>query len=160
MTTNIEMAGKLAREVALQVITLRKANVETDFDPVEIPEELAVSQQYRCAFEKVQETDGIRIDVLIDFTFFAKGIVDGNTVGDVFKLDATFLLVYRTAGDFEVEADCYRYFAEINGPYNCWPYWRELVQTATGRAGLSGFTIPVFRPVSKDVSVAGCEPIG
>lgn len=43
-------------------------------------------------------------------------------------------------GEKNIEA-----FAKINGIYNAWPYWRELVQNLTCRMGILPITVPVFR---------------
>jgi len=38
-----------------------------------------------------------------------------------------------------------RHFAETNGLYNAWPYWREFVQNTAARMSLPGLTVPVLR---------------
>lgn len=145
MTTNIELAKQIARHVTLESISLKKAVIESDLIDG-LPDEVGLSQQYRCRFEKVETADAIKLRVFVDFQFFAKRILDGAETGDAASLDATFVLSYLLPQAFDAEERCYSQFAEVNGPYNVWPYWRELVQTATGRIGLSGITVPVFRP--------------
>jgi len=36
-------------------------------------------------------------------------------------------------------------FANSNGLFNAWPYWRELAQTSLGRLGIFGIIIPLLR---------------
>ena len=36
-------------------------------------------------------------------------------------------------------------FADLNGVFNAWPYFREFVQSATVRMGLPAFVVPVLR---------------
>lgn len=36
-------------------------------------------------------------------------------------------------------------FANLNGVFNAWPYFREFLQNATTRMGLPPFVLPVFR---------------
>lgn len=61
------------------------------------------------------------------------------------SLLAAFDLLYDLpkAKDFAA-ADLSR-FANVNGVYNAWPYWRELVQSITVRMGLPPIVLPVFR---------------
>lgn len=151
MTTNIELAKRIAQHVELDSIVLRRAHVEADFDPQRIPDEIGLSQQYRCEYDVSEQHTTGRISVTVDFKFYAKKIEDGQELGNVVALDAAFLLIYSAPIALDVEERCFKHFSEVNGPYNAWPYWRELVQTATGRVGLSGLTVPVYRPVASEV---------
>lgn len=156
MTTNLQLAQKIASKVQLEVVSLRAATVETNFDPMDIPKQIGLSQQYRCTFASDHIEGQHQIRVTVDFKFFAKHVEDDVALDDAMTLDASFLLVY-TASDLDgVEDHCFKHFADVNGPYNAWPYWRELVQTATGRVGLSGITIPVFRPIAVQVHHEDC----
>jgi hypothetical protein len=60
-------------------------------------------------------------------------------------IQATFLVSYAIEKPQEFSASHYQAFARINGIYNTWPYWREYVQSVTGRMGLPPLTLPVFR---------------
>lgn len=73
----------------------------------------------------------------------ASGEVDAEEVA---KLEAEFLLAYRLPNEVKPEPDALDYFAQLNGTYNAWPYWRELVHTVSGRAGLAALVVPVFHP--------------
>lgn len=155
MTTNLQLAQKIASKVQLEIVSLRAATVETGFDPMDIPKQIGLSQQYRCSYVTDQSEGQHSIRVTVDFKFFAKQVENDVALEDAMTLDASFLLVYTAANLDGVEDHCFKHFADVNGPYNAWPYWRELVQTATGRVGLSGITIPVFRPFAVDVE-DGC----
>ena len=41
-------------------------------------------------------------------------------------------------------------FAEVNGPYNAWPYIREIFQTTVSRMGLPALILPLYRVGSED----------
>lgn len=71
--------------------------------------------------------------------------------GRVVDLSATFLATYRIEEAASFPADALQHFADLKGTYNVWPYWRELVHTFTGRAGLSGIVVPVFKPPVRPV---------
>ncbi len=56
-------------------------------------------------------------------------------------LEATYTVPSeRTFSSKQINA-----FATTNGMLNVWPYWREFVQSITGRAGLPPLTLPLFR---------------
>lgn len=150
MTTNIQLARQVARFVQLRSITLKSAHVESFFDPAKVPPTVRISQQHRCNFSEASENEQRAINVVAEFQFEASN--DGDEAQkEVAKLTATFLLVYSLPTEASFEERCLKYFAELNGPYNAWPYWRELVQTATGRIGLSGIMVPLYRPVGVEV---------
>ncbi len=89
------------------------------------------------------DTDNNVIFVIADFNLkaFVKNISE-----PVVLIHASFLLCYDFKDEFEKYPDeAYKAFAEMNGVFNAWPYWREYVQNATVRMGLSALTIPVFR---------------
>lgn len=150
MTTNIQLARQVASRVQLESITLKRAVIDSDIDVEALPESLVLEQQHRSAFSRQKKGDSHFVTVLVEFQFFARES-NADSASDLVKLDAEFKLSYSIDGAEEIEDRCFHHFAELNGPYNAWPYWRELVQSATGRVGLSGITVPVFRPISKRV---------
>lgn len=66
-------------------------------------------------------------------------------------LSATFLATYRLEGAGAYPRDALQHFAELNGTYHVWPYWRELVQSLAGRAGLPSVVVPVFKPQVRQI---------
>ncbi len=62
-------------------------------------------------------------------------------------IDASFVLTYKIDSFKGLTQKGFEQFANLNGIYNAWPYWRELVQNTIARMGLSSLTIPVFRIV-------------
>ena len=65
----------------------------------------------------------------------------------VLTMDASFVLTYQIDSFEGLTQEGYKQFANLNGIYNAWPYWREFVQSIIGRMGLPPLTIPVFRIV-------------
>jgi hypothetical protein len=154
VTTNIELAKKISKHVDLLLVTLRKADIRADFDPFEIPDDMELTQKYRCGYDTSTHADNGRLAVFVELAFSAreKGEITNEEStevelgSEVVALDATFLLVYALDSSIDLDPKCVEHFANVNGPYNVWPYWRELVQTAAGRVGLGNITVPVFRP--------------
>jgi len=65
----------------------------------------------------------------------------------VLTMDASFVLTYQIDSFEGLTQEGFKQFANLNGIYNAWPYWREFVQNMIGRMGLPPLTIPVFRIV-------------
>jgi len=72
--------------------------------------------------------------------------------GALVELTAIFLATYRLEGAHAYPHDALQHFAELNGTYNVWPYWRELVQSFAGRAGLPDIVVPVFKPRVRELA--------
>lgn len=60
-------------------------------------------------------------------------------------IEATFILIYKAKTLEGLKEENFKAFADTNGIYNAWPYWREFVQNTIARMGLPPLTIPVFR---------------
>lgn len=160
MATNMELAGKVARHVRLNSISLRSAHVESKFDPDGPPSAMEFDQMYRANLESVNYESTGRVVIVVDFKFMARNF-DGEEPSDAVTLDAAYSLIYELDSSTDIDERCFKYFAEVNGPYNAWPYWRELVQSVTGRVGLAGVTVPVYHPKPErvgDNDLADCDP--
>lgn len=153
MTTNIELAKQVADHVALQSVTLKSATIDTALDPLALPGQVGMTQGYRSNFERVPTNDRDKLVVTVDFKFNAKE--EDDSPSELVALTASFCLIYWLEPNVSIEDRCFRHFAEVNGPYNAWPYWRELVQSVTGRVGMAGVTIPVFRVTATAVDIPG-----
>jgi hypothetical protein len=144
MATNLDRAALVARQVQLETVVLGSATVNSVLDPLAPPPVLRVEQGYRTRYDLAPEHPD-RLVVRVEFQLSAQGEANGPDQ-DVVTLAAEYLLVYAIPDAAAQPADAMEHFAELNGPYNAWPYWRELVQTVTGRVGLSAIVVPVFRP--------------
>jgi hypothetical protein len=86
-----------------------------------------------------------RIHVYPGFRFEAFN--EGSEDRAVITVDATFVLTYALENFDGIRKSGYQQFADLNGVYNAWPYWREFVQTTITRMGLPALVLPVFRIV-------------
>lgn len=60
-------------------------------------------------------------------------------------VECHFLVSYDFNGGGELDEECLSLFAQHNVPFNVWPYWREIVQSACGRMGLPRIILPPHR---------------
>lgn len=61
-------------------------------------------------------------------------------------IEAEFAILYSISSTEGLDEPNFKAFGELNGVFNCWPYWREYVQQTTTRMGLPPLVIPVYRP--------------
>ena len=150
VTPNIDLAREVAKHVALSSVSLKSAHIESFLAPgATLLEPIDITQQHRCSFDEKSIDDKREIHVVAEFKFSASK--EAGKDGELVRFEATFVLVYALPAGATYEPRCVQHFAELNGVYNAWPYWREIVHSATGRVGLSGIVLPVYRPVSKQV---------
>jgi len=88
------------------------------------------------------EDQGI-IVVLARFHFQA--FIESKFQEPVLTIDALYALAYQIDTFDGLIQEGFKQFANLNGIYNAWPYWREFVQSMIGRMSLPPLTIPVFR---------------
>jgi len=65
------------------------------------------------------------------------------------KVECIFLVSYdEELGESDIDfldEECLSQFGEHNVPFNMWPYWREVVQSACSRMGLPKVILPSHR---------------
>ncbi len=152
MPTNLERAGLVSQSVQIDSVSLTRMAMNTSLAEASANALLQLSQRYRARHDP-SPTDSDRVMVRVDLRFEAHTTSDGELDQRVADIEAEFLVVYRTDATSAFPTDALRHFAELNGTYNTWPYWRELVQNMTTRAGMPGITVPVFRPTVREVEV-------
>jgi len=85
--------------------------------------------------------------VVVIAKFHFEAFIENKTSEPVILIDASFLLSYRIENFEGLTQKGFERFANLNGVYNAWPYWREFVQNTIVRMGLPSLSIHVFRIV-------------
>lgn len=137
---NFDLAIQVSDRVAIEDVRL------IDLTCNQHPREAGQDNTFRISHDvdvKV-DSEASYLFVIAHFTF--KGYASKDESQKPFvKIEASFLLAYKV-DDFEgLTQDNFREFANLNGLYNAWPYWRELLQNTLTRMALPHLTIPVFR---------------
>ena len=154
MTTNLDRARLVSSKVQLLSVVLHKAVLGTNLDPLDVPNRLDLGQKHRARYEfGPHGSDTLR--VLVDFEFSAKPKTNAEEAENLVGLKATFMVIYKLPAPTTFPPDSLEHFAWLNGCYNAWPYWRELVQSVSGRVGLASISVPVFRPPVAPVDEKG-----
>ena len=78
----------------------------------------------------------------------------------VVSIRAGFELRYHLPEGMQPDVEDLNAFAEINGVYNVWPYWREVVQNTFARMSLPPVTLPLYKVSSlkKALDEVGGKP--
>ncbi|HEV8242927.1 MAG TPA: hypothetical protein VGV60_11205 [Candidatus Polarisedimenticolia bacterium] len=134
----------ISNVVNLVSVNCREISAKRNTEIADIP------TQVRCTGSS--EATGMRdktagqIIVLVRFALSVLKF-SADPAESVADISATLALRYSVPGEslksFRPEA--VQAFAETNGVYNAWPYWRELLQNTAGRLGIPGIVAPVFR---------------
>lgn len=114
----------------------------------------------RRACRTVHVLDATRLQVCPTFSLLA---IPGATPEDekdsdedwVVKIEATYVVEYHVEGLERFSEAALIEFAQLNGVFNVWPYWRELVQSTLGRMNLPGLLVPIFKANEETQKVTG-----
>ena len=107
----------------------------------------AFNTEKNSTFQIGKEQNLIEVFIKFALKAFSEG-AEQKKENAYLEIEATFLLLYHIQNIEGLDDNAFRSFAEFNGTYNAWPYWREFVQSITSRMQLPPLTIPVFRIVS------------
>jgi len=135
-----ELAFKVSGKVELIEVVLVSATLSRADRP-DAETSFAVDLARSTSF-KLETVNELRVDSTLRFS--AKDL-KRKVQANVVEVVATFALTYRLSDTSELSDEHYRAFAELNGTFNAWPYFREFLQTATTRMGFPPFTLPVLR---------------
>ncbi len=149
-TTNVLAAGRVAKAVELVQIRLAsmRFNTALDIDP---PSEFRIKQFMTHRYQL--EAEGASLVATLGYRLTLQTGDEDSRESETpsVEVEAFFQAFYRlknSEGLSDSDFDC---FAELNGTLNTYPYWRELVQSTTSRAGLGGITMPVWRAKTREV---------
>jgi hypothetical protein len=135
-------AVKVSDRVDLQSVKLLACDCKQKPKCPEGPKTFDIERTSRFEVDKEQNVVGVFIRFVLNA--FAEG-VEQKPENSFLTMEATFLLLYSINSTEGLDDDAYKSFAELNGMYNAWPYWREFVQSITSRMQVPTLTIPVFR---------------
>ncbi len=113
----------------------------------QIPEATLGKKAYDIDYSTEVQIDKKNGYVIVTAKFNFEAFSESKTQKPVILMDASFLLAYKIENFEGLTQRGFEQFANLNGIYNAWPYWREFVQNMIARMGLPSLTIPVFRIV-------------
>lgn len=132
----------LIAEVEIEDVRLVEANVATKVRSPSDTGAVDLLVNRTAEISEHQEENG---------TFFVVATMRAQLSSEQAKEDALvsietrFELQYRLPEGFQADPETLTAFAETNGIYNAWPYWREFVQSMFVRMGLPPLVLPLLR---------------
>lgn len=150
-----DLAIKVSDRVNLQQVLLLNCNCVQDQHVSGAPLGFVINK----TAEATMDADSNRVLVVTKFDLNAFD-ADNKKREPFAIIQASFLLVYSAESLEDITQENIDKFAELNGIYNSWPYWREFVQNTIARMNLPPLTIPVFRlfpPKKKQVEAKPAE---
>ncbi len=133
---------ELIAEVEIEDVRLVEANVATKVRSPSDTGAVDLLVNRTAEISEHQEENG---------TFFVVATMRAQLVPEEAKgeplvsIETSFELQYRLPEGFHVDPQTLTTFAETNGLYNVWPYWREFVQSTFVRMGLPPLVLPLLR---------------
>jgi preprotein translocase subunit SecB len=111
------------------------------------PEATLGKKSYNISYSTEVQVDRKNGYIIVTAKFHFEAFTESKTQKPVILIDASFLLAYKIENFEGLTQKGFDQFANLNGIYNAWPYWREFVQNTVARMGLPSLSIPVFRIV-------------
>lgn len=141
-TDGIELGIAVSDRVHIQNILMVESHARRGHD-----DEFAESMSVAHKIDKVEFTKDEDQGILsVQITAIAASTKqDAKKQPPAVLLVATFVLNYKIDSFDGLTDDNLRVFANTNGVFNAWPYWREFVQNMTVRMGIPPIVAPVFR---------------
>lgn len=135
-----DLAARVAEQVQILSVRLLDTSAEQKAAGADDPGKVQTGFEVEATFDQAAS----RLRVLPRFTLAAVR-PDGAADEWFLRIQAKFELVYDVDSSRGLSDAHYGAFAESNGVFNVWPYWREYVQSTTVRMGFPPLTLPVFR---------------
>ena len=111
------------------------------------PEATIGKKTYNINYSSKCQTDKKNGYIIVIPEFHFEAFSESKNQKSAILIDASFVLVYKINTFQGLTKIGFKQFANLNGIYNAWPYWREFVQNTIVRMGLTPLSIPVFRIV-------------
>ncbi|MEJ5360210.1 MAG: hypothetical protein WHT06_16230 [Desulfobacterales bacterium] len=92
---------------------------------------------------KLLEKDDDFFYAKVSFKFTGRPAEDETKV--LVNIEASFVIKYLFPGASNISIKELESFCNINPLFNCWPYWREIIQSMTTRMDLPPFTLPLLK---------------
>ena len=146
--TLLSLAAQVASRMRLRTITMIESNLIRN--PLDDGGEgsLTCTHGYK-AEHKYNESDKT---LVAHVSFMASGGRADVEDDELFKVEAAFVASYAFSDDEPIAPEAVDAFAKLNGVFNCWPFWREYLQSSTVRMGLPPLTLPLITAASIDES--------
>jgi hypothetical protein len=146
--SDYSLAITVAKFVELRDVLLKEIKATTHVSRDQILEAIPWTIDYTTsAHFTFEEAKGLlMVRTSLGAKLSAKSTPSQNALATV---ECAFDLAYWLSAEHRPKAEerdrYFQAFANVNGIYNVWPYFRELVHSTVARMGLPPLIIPVYR---------------
>lgn len=153
MTEQLEAAAALIAAASLKRVRVLKATMATTLryaDEVQVPQ-LQLSTQARADIVAEHGQPEFLVLAQLHADIVDVGVEGEDSDGEDQDQDrragvvVTLELTYEVPADTELDEVALKAFAETNGIFNAWPYFREFVQSSFVRMDLPPVLLPLYR---------------
>jgi preprotein translocase subunit SecB len=141
--SRIEPPLRIIKAVQLREIRLVEANCKTRIRSVQEAGDVEVRLDWSARLKEKEPDNSFVIAPSLDLQIVPKGAKE-ETLPLVW-MRVGFEATYRLPDGLRATRRELRDFAQINGIFNVWPYWREFIQNMFARMNLPPFFLPVYR---------------
>jgi len=142
--TPIQFSSEVARIVDLEAVALRSWTVNflgPEAGLPTVPGPMVVQMEHRTNY--ALNRDAKLLDITVELVLSARDKDDSGP--ERVNLTAKFVVRYSMADVPDFTEQHYLHFGSLNAMVNVYPYFRELVHTATARMGLHPLVLPLFK---------------
>jgi hypothetical protein len=140
--SQVALAMDVSARVQIRAITLLTTTAKRPPLAAKLPTNIELIIDVQHDFNEQKQEVGVRV---------CCGLLgrepDQKHNDPTLEIRAEYWLLYSLSNTEGLREENFRAFADLNGVYNVWPYWREYVQSTVARMGMPPLPIPVFRPL-------------
>jgi len=145
----MERAGKIGQRVSIE--DARLVGMTVKLGEVSGKDPSLVRLSHGHGFRRLPAES--KVQVLLGFRFELAHDDEVAKKEPVASIEATYCFTYAIPDLSAVDDSDLAAFAQVNGHFNAWPFWRELVHSTLGRMGLRSVALPSLRTSAKPPDV-------
>ena len=135
-------ANLVAMRVQIERLQLLELVARVGPTSEDTPAKVRLLQEATAELDKKK----LLISVRAGFSFLADHGDSTGGADPAIVVRARYLVVYSVDSIDGLDDQHIDSFGRLNGLYNSWPFWRELLQNTLSRMNLPPFMLPVMRP--------------
>ena len=133
----LSMVFQVSDRVKLNLVRVLECNAKLISFPKDGANEFEITANTRFQIDK----EGKALFVFVTLTLYSVT----NESEELAKIKSEYLLMYELNNWEDLTDEHFAHFANHNGVFNAWPYWREMVQSMLARLQLPVLTLSTHR---------------
>jgi hypothetical protein len=151
--TQLKAAGMVARSVDLLKISLNKSRFLNNLNEEKASEiKLHLEAKIQKSKFAITKRSSLLVITCVKVNGFREGSATEKEIKPSMQIEATYQLEFRIPKE-EIPEKIKKFglpaFAQFNGLYICWPYFRQHVSYLCAQANIQGVTLPALTVSAK-----------